>query len=129
MGAVENRSSHSVWITADNKKHCLAAGEASAGIGIADGDGLLLDGRRVLFDSIRTDLGGGQVYERGALKVCDLGTLTVKDGPGRDYVLVAEISVAGFICPGDSAGYKTPQWCAEHPGWDLATAPLGRACP
>jgi hypothetical protein len=129
MGAVENRSSHKVWITAGNKKHCLASGETSETVGIVDGDGLLLDGRSVLFDSVRTDLGGGKVYTDGAIKVCDLGTLTVKDGPGGGVLLIAEISVPGFICRSDSAGYKTPDWCKQHPGWDIATAPLARACP
>ena len=78
-GDVVNSSSRHVWITAGNQKHCLIPGESSDSAGIDDADGLLLDGRSVLFDSLRTDLGGGQVYRQGAIKICDLGTLTVRD--------------------------------------------------
>jgi hypothetical protein len=127
-GSIENRSSSSVWITAAGQKHCLRPGESTDDAGISDGDGLLLDGRGVLFDSLRIDLGGGQVHSAGAVKVCDLGTLTVRDAPTINPALIAEISSAGFICPGDPAGYKPPQWCAQNSGWDINTAPIGRQC-
>ena len=106
----------------------LGPGEISNNVNINDADGVLLDGRDVLFDSIRTDLGGGQVQRAGAIKVCDLGTLTVRNSPTNSSALVAEISTAGFVCPGDPAGYKTPQWCSSHPGWDVNAAPVGRTC-
>lgn len=128
QGTVVNSSSHSVWITANNTRHCLAPGENSNTAGIGDADGLLLDGRGVFFDSLRTDLGGGQVHHQGAIKVCSLGTLTVHDAPTIDPVLLANISTAGYICPGDSAGHKTPRWCSDHRGWDINTTPVTRPC-
>lgn len=128
-GKVVNRSSYSVWITADNSKHCLRAGESSDAVGVGDADGLLLDGRTVLFDSVRSNLGGGRSHSHGALKVCDMGTLTVTDAPTNDPLLIARISTGGFICrPGDPAGYKSPEWCQENSGWDITTAPVGRQC-
>ena len=127
-GDVENRSSSNVWITAGGQKHCLRPGESTDDIGISDGDGLLLDGRGVLFASARIDLGGGQVHAAGAIKVCDLGTLTVHDAPTVDPALIAVVSTPGFICPGDPAGYKSPQWCAQNIGWDINTAQTGRQC-
>ena len=128
-GDVVNSSSRHVWITAGNQKHCLIPGESSDSAGIDDADGLLLDGRSVLFDSLRTDLGGGQVYRQGAIKICDLGTLTVRDAPTVDPEFVATVSSAGFVCPGDPAGYKATEWCGQHSGWDVNTAPVARPCP
>jgi len=128
-GTIINNSSHAIWITADGKKHCLAAGEDSSTVGISDADGLLLDGRRVLFDSTRTDLGGGQINSDGAIKVCDLGTMTLSNGLGPAYDLKAEIDTAGFICPSEPAGYKNRQWCTQHSGWDINTVQVGRQCP
>ena len=128
-GDVVNSSGRQIWITAGNRKHCLAPGESSDSAGIDDADGLLLDGRSVLFDSLRTDLGGGQVHRQGAITVCDLGTLTVRDAPTVDPELIATVSTAGFVCPGDSAGYKSTEWCEQHGGWDFNTAPTARPCP
>jgi hypothetical protein len=128
FGVIENNSSRDVWITADNKKYCLKAGQKSTDIGIQDADGLLLDGTPVLFDSNRTDLGGGKVWSSGAIKVCDPGKMTVENGAGPVFVLKVTISTAGFLCPSDSAGYKTPEWCSQHPGWDINNTPLARPC-
>ena len=128
QGTISNNSSRSVWITAGNQKHCLKPGEKSDSVGIQDADGLLLDGTGVLFDSARLDLGGGGTYKQGALKVCTLGSLTVSDAPTQDPALIATISVAGFICTGDSAGYKDVTWCGNHNGWDINSAPLARSC-
>lgn len=127
-GDIENRSSSNVSITAGGHKYCLRPGESSDSIGVSDGDGLLLDGRGVLFDSARSDLGGGQVHSAGAIKVCDLGTLTIHDSSTVNPALIARISTPGFVCPGDSAGYKSPQWCSQHGGWDINNTPIGRQC-
>ncbi|TWU40040.1 hypothetical protein Q31b_33840 [Novipirellula aureliae] len=127
-GDVINSSSQQIWITAGNRKHCLAPRESSDSAGIDDADGLLLDGRSVLFDSLRTDLGGGQIHSQGAIKVCSLGTLTVTDAPTINHELVATVSTAGFVCPGESAGYKSTAWCEQHGGWDFNTAPVARPC-
>jgi hypothetical protein len=127
-GDIENRSATNVWITAGGEKYCLRPSESTDDIAISDGDGLLLDGRSVLFDSLRIDLGGGQVHSTGAIKVCDLGTLTVRDAPTINPALIAEISTAGFVCPGDPAGYKSQQFCARNSGWDINSAPTARQC-
>jgi len=129
-GVIVNNSTRNIWITAANKKHCLKPREQSDTVGIADADGILLDGRPVLFDSSRTDLGGGQVYREGAIKVCDPGSMTVTDHPGPLAELRVEISIAGFICRpgGDPAGYKTPDWCRAHDGWNFSTAAVARPC-
>jgi len=128
QGTIVNSSSQSIWITADNRRSCLRSGERSDAIG--DADGLFAERRGVLFDSVRSDLGGGRTNYDGAIKVCDAGTLTVHDAPTRDPAFIAEISAPGFVCrPGDPAGFKSPQWCASHPGWEFNTALLGRACP
>lgn len=128
-GDVVNSSSRSVWITAGNRKYCLGRGESSDSAGIDEADGLLFDGRSVLFDSIHADLGGGQVHRQAAIKVCDLGTLTVRDAPTVDPELMVTVSTAGFVCPGEPAGYKTPEWRGQHGGWDINTAPVARPCP
>jgi len=128
LGVVENKSHRNIWITADNKKYCLKPGESSTDLNLNDADGLLLDGTPVLFDSTRTDLGGGKIWNNGAIKVCDPGKLTVVDGLAPAFVLKASISLPGFLCPNDSAGYKTVEWCGQHPGWDINTAPLARPC-
>lgn len=128
-GDIVNSSNRRIWITAGNRRYCLGPGESSDSAGIDDADGLLLDGTSVLFDSVRSDLGGGQVHRDGAIKVCDLGTLTVRDAPTVDPELVVTVSTPGFICPGDSAGYKTTDWCMQHSGWDISTAPISRQCP
>ena len=125
-GVISNQSSQSVWITADNQRHCLGPHENSRDhLGIDDADGLLLDGRGVLFDSIRTDLGGGQVHYVGAFKVCDLGTMTIHDAPTVDPQLIVEISAPGLVCPGESAGYHDTDWCNAHGGWSVSNAPIG----
>lgn len=127
-GDVDNQSSSDIWITAGGQKYCLHPGESTDDIGVSDGDGLLLDGRSVLFDSVRTDLGGGGTYTQGAIKVCDLGTLTVRNAPTQTPQLIAEISTPGFVCPGDPAGYKSPAWCQQNAGWDVNNTPVARDC-
>jgi hypothetical protein len=131
MGVIVNNSSHQVWITAGNKKHCLSPGESSSDVIAEEADGLLLDGRPTLFDSTRTDLGGGTINREGAIKVCTPGTLTVTNGQGPIFVLKAEISITGFICNPlrEPAGYHDIVWCQRFPGWDINTAPVGRTCP
>lgn len=130
-GKVENRSTKSIWITADGRRWCLRRGETSESIGLSDGDGVLLDGRRFLFDSLRSDLGGGQVHTQGALKVCNVGTLTVADAvaPGSEFVVT--IDAIGFApCNplNEWGGYKDQAWCSRNTGWDINSAPVGRQC-
>jgi hypothetical protein len=129
-GVIENKSKRTVWITADNKKYCLKPGESSKDLNIEDADGLLLDGDTpMLFDSSKTELGGGKVFRAGAIKVCDPGRLTVEDGLLPAYALKVTISAPGFICGSDPAGYKTSEWCKQTPGWDFQNTPVARPCP
>lgn len=126
MATLRNFSSHLIWIAGDEQKHRLEPGQTNTDIGLEDADGLLLDGRPVLFDSRRTELGGGQIHTEGAIKVCDFGTLTIEDADIPDALLIARISMVGFLCPGETAGYKSPGWCCRFPGWEYATAPVAR---
>lgn len=130
-GVVENRSSKQVWIVADGKKHCLRGGQSSVDVGIDDADGLLLDGRRYLFDSLRSDLGGGRVHDTGAIKVCGSGTLTVHDADTVNPEFIVRMSVDGFApCNplSEWGGYKDATFCQSHTGWEYATAEVGRNC-
>lgn len=130
-GVVENRSSKSIWFSADGKKWCLKSGETSESVGVADGDGVLLDGRRYLFDSIRSDLGGGQVNSQGAIKVCNVGTLTVRDADTNDPEFIVTMDAIGFgPCHpfNEWGGYKDQAWCSRNLGWDINAAPIGRQC-
>ncbi len=66
-------------------------GESSDSVGIDDAGGVLLDGRGMLFDSVRVDLGGGQVNHRGEIKSAILyfdSTRRTYGGPrpDREYV-------------------------------------------
>src|ERR1700738_1019132 len=76
-GEIVNHSPQGVWITGDGKGRGLLPGQSSGDVGIRNANGLLLDGRRVMFISKRKDLGGGGIFTAGAIKVCNLGTLTV----------------------------------------------------
>ena len=118
-GLIINRSSRFVWIFADNKQVQLGRGMNSKGLGLKDADGLLLDGTPVHFASRRKDLGGGGTFTEGAFKVCDLGTMTIQDSKVAKAELTVEINTAGYICPSESAGYKTPEWCKRFDGWVL----------
>ena len=120
-GLIINRSSRFVWIFADNKQVQLGRGMNSKGLGLKDADGLLLDGTPVHFASSRNDLGGGGTFNEGAFKVCDLGTMTIQDSKVAKAELTVEINTAGYICPSESAGYKTPEWCKRSDGWVLWT--------
>jgi hypothetical protein len=114
---IRNRSTVPVWIFGDDAQHELPPDTTSREIAIRDADGLLLDGRPVFFDSRRNDLGGGQIYSLGAIKVCDLGTMTITDSAIPVYRLRVVISILGFLCPGKAAGYCTVEWCTGQPGW------------
>jgi hypothetical protein len=132
---ITNHSNQDLWISVGNRKYCLKPGENSDQVGIPnnDADGLLLDGRSVLFDSVRSDLGGGQIHRQGAIKICDgvgASEMDVYNGSGGPtQQLRVEISTTGFICRlNDPAGYKDAVWCSQHPGWDVRTAPMARSC-
>jgi hypothetical protein len=125
MGIIINNSNRQIWITANNKKYCLRPGETSDNAippnEGKDADGILLDGTPALFDSIRTDLGGGTTNREGAIKLRTPGTMTVTNVAGPAIVLKVEIDVLGLVpVPGtESAGYHDMAWCRRFPGWDI----------
>ena len=125
-GKIWNRSEQGAWITGDGKRYWLYPGQSSREIGVQNANGLLLDGRRVLFQSSRIDLGGGKVWTAGAIKVCDLGTLSILNGNGTTSDLVASINALGLLCPFASGGYKTVAWCHRYPDWTFETMEIGR---
>jgi hypothetical protein len=121
-GNVDNQSSRTIWVVAGERCVALAPHTHSDEAGIGDADGIALDGTtRVLFDSEMEELGGGQVHLHGGLKVHDLGTLTIYDGDGVTHDLRAELSLLGYVGPGEAAGHKSAEWCgrAENVGWTI----------
>lgn len=125
IAQIHNNSSQNVWIKAGDKRYCLKPGETSRDIPVIDPDGILLDGRPYTYSG--QDQPFTLTYHEGAIKVCDLGILRVRDG--LLGAIDVSISETGYICPGDPAGYKTPEWCRQQSqGWAFATAPVGRSC-
>lgn len=130
-GVITNKSSKHIWITAENKKYCLGPGKSSKDFELKDADGLLLNGRKVMLETAGDDPDKTtkQIYTKGAIKICDLGTMDVFNGE-QDYELFIFIST-GVCRPlpiSEWSGYKDEQWCRGHSGWDINTAPLGAAC-
>jgi hypothetical protein len=119
-GRIVNESGVAVWILGDGRQLELPPLSISAALGIQDADGLLLDGRAVLLESYRYDLGGGRVWTHGAIKICDLGVMTILPGRLGECDLIVHLSVLGYISGfRGRAGYHDPNWCAKWPGWTL----------
>ena len=125
-GEIRNHSPQGVWITGDGNGYWLLPNQSSCDIGVRNGNGLLLDGRRVKFVSKRKDLGGGRVFTAGAIKVCNLGTLTVTGPTDSSHDLAVTIHWLGFITPFESAGYRTPAWCRSLPDLNFYILEINR---